>query len=70
MTQGFVAWLLLAVLSLTGCQQKSEIDKCVEALVVQQCVDADNKKKCISDMRDVLGGDLRLHCLKAKLGKE
>jgi hypothetical protein len=61
---------IILCLGLAGCQQKSEIDKCVEALVVQQCVDADNKRKCISDMRDVLGGDLRLHCLKAQSGKE
>ena len=62
--------LIHTALALTGCKQQSEIDKCVEAFVVQTCVDAVNKKKCISDMRDEIGGNLRLHCLKAQSGKE
>ena len=70
MTKGVAIGLLLAGLALAGCQQQSEIDKCVEAFVVQTCVDAVNKKKCIRDMRDELGGNLRLHCLKAQSGKE
>ena len=69
MTQGFVAWLLLAVLSLTGCQQKSEIDKCVEALVVQECMNSDDKKNCVNGLKDALGGLFRLECLKAQSGK-
>ena len=39
---------ILLVVGLAGCQQKSEIDKCVEAFVVQTCVDAVNKKSALA----------------------
>ncbi len=45
--------LLMSALILIGCQQKSEIDKCVEALVKQS----------------VEEGGARLMCLKAQSGK-
>jgi hypothetical protein len=44
MTKLQVLWLLGTALALTGCQQQSEIDKCVEALVVSECMSIDDKK--------------------------
>ena len=70
MTKLQVAWLLGTALALTGCQQQSEIDKCVEALVVSECMSVDDKKKCVNDMKEALGGLYRLQCLKAQAGKE
>ena len=51
MTKLQIAWVLGTALTLTGCQQKSEIDKCVEALVVSECMSIDDKKKCVNDMK-------------------
>lgn len=45
--------LILLVVGLAGCQQKSEIDKCVEAL----------------EKQGVAEGGARLMCLKAQSGK-
>jgi hypothetical protein len=67
MTQGFVGWLLLAVLSLTGCQQKTEIDKCVEAHAISACDSGHNG--CIKSVSETMGGKWRLECLKAQSGK-
>ncbi len=61
--------LILLVVGLAGCQQQSEIDKCVEALVVSECMSIDDKKKCVNDMKEALGGLYRLRCLKAQSGK-
>lgn len=67
MTQGFVAWLLLVVLSLTGCQQKTEIDKCVEAHAISAC--QSGHTDCIKSVSETMGGKWRLECLKAQSGK-
>jgi hypothetical protein len=60
--------LILMLLFLAGCQ--SEIDKCVAAIAAQGCVNASNKKFCTEDLTEALGGDYRMHCLKAQAGKE
>jgi hypothetical protein len=60
--------LSLMLLWLAGCQQKSEIDKCVEALILQVCGDKDSE--CLKTGNTVLGGKYRLQCLKAQAGKE
>ena len=60
--------LSLMLLWMAGCQQKSEIDKCVEALILQVCGDKDSE--CLKTGNTVLGGKYRLQCLKAQAGKE
>lgn len=70
MTKLQVTWLLGTALALAGCQQQSEIDKCVEALVVSECMSLDDKKKCVNDMKEALGGLYRLQCLKAQAGNK
>jgi hypothetical protein len=60
--------LSLMLLWFTGCQQKSEVDKCVEALILQVCGDKD--PECLKNGNTVLGGKYRLQCLKAQAGKE
>ena len=70
MTKLQVAWLLGTALALTGCQQQSEIDKCVEALVVSECMNSDDKKNCVNGLKDALGGLFRLECLKAQAGNK
>ena len=73
--------ILLLVLGLAGCQQKSEIDKCVEAQVLQFCVDTRvdskpfyaamgiTKEECLQQATETQGGALRDRCLKAQAGK-
>jgi hypothetical protein len=73
--------ITLLVLGLAGCQQKSEIDKCVEAPVLQFCVDTRvdskpfyaaigiTKEECLQQATETQGGALRDRCLKAKAGK-
>ena len=60
--------LILLVLGLAGCQQKSEVDKCVEAQIVSICKSGDTD--CITELTKTLGGKFRLECLKAQAGKE
>lgn len=71
--------LFVCVLTLMGCQ--SEIDKCVDAKIVQLCAphfpDAkypENENigndKCGDFSRKAVGGSLREECLKARAGKE
>jgi hypothetical protein len=73
--------ILLLVMGLAGCQQKSEIDKCVEAQVLQFCVDTRidsrpfyfvmgiTKEECLQQATETQGGALRERCLKAQAGK-
>lgn len=64
--------LFLIGLLVVGCQQKSEIDKCVEAKVVQFCSqfqDKDFPRGCLKEMNISIGGDYRVECLKAQVGK-
>jgi hypothetical protein len=84
MTKLQVAWLLGTALALAGCQQKSVIDKCVEAQAVEACnslTKTDNKpqplykvnyqseSQCVQDYIKSLGGSFQLLCLKAQSGK-
>jgi hypothetical protein len=82
MTKLQVAWLLGTVLALTGCQQKSVIDKCVESMATQICnqsmgtnfeafykVQNKSESQCVQDLVKIKGGDWQLECLKAQSGK-
>jgi hypothetical protein len=72
--------LILLVVGLAGCQQKSEIDKCVEALLLHACKNAPdsgkedpsfpkwNSKTCKESMGLELGANYRLQCMKAQAG--
>lgn len=76
--------LILMFICLAGCQPKSEIDKCVEANIVEMCTNVfktsvhpeneimflDTKEQCGSVMRKKFGGSLREKCLRAQAGKE
>ena len=75
--------LILLVVGLVGCQQKSVIDKCVEAQALALCnkpmgtnfeafykVQDKSESQCIQDLIKVKGGDWQLQCLKAQAGKE
>ena len=59
--------LILLVFGLTGCQQKTEIDKCVEAHAVSAC--QSGHTDCIKSVSETMGGKWRLECLKAQSGK-
>jgi hypothetical protein len=67
MTKLQIAWVLGTALTLTGCQQKSEIDKCVEAHAISACQSGHND--CIKSVSETMGGKWRLECLKAQSGK-
>jgi len=84
MTKLQVTWLFGTALVLTGCQQKSDIDKCVEAQIIEACnslTETDNKtqplykvnyqsdSQCVQDFTKSLGGSYQLLCLKAQSGK-
>lgn len=83
MTKLQVIWLLGALLALTGCQQKSVIDKCVESMATQICnkpmgtnfevfykVQNKSESQCVQDLIKIKGGDWQLECLKAQSGKQ
>jgi hypothetical protein len=72
--------LFLAVLFITGCQQKSVIDKCVEAQAIALCnkviggesnyqLQRSTESKCIQESIKANGGNWQLQCLKAQSGK-
>ena len=78
MTKMQVVWLLVTALALTGCQQKSDIDKCIEA-------HWEHHKILLKNLESKLGMgdtpmpketelkhklDYRMKCLKAQAGKE
>ena len=82
MTKGVAIALLLAGLALAGCQQKSVIDKCVEAQALALCnkpmgtnfeafykVQNKSESECVQDLVKIKGGDWQLECLKAQSGK-
>ena len=73
--------LILMLLCLTACQQKSEIDKCVEAMTLSYCVSypttpgkeknpASDRNDCIKEITESDGAKFRLQCLRAQAGKE
>jgi hypothetical protein len=67
-----------------GCQPKSEVDKCVEAKVVELCAKLfpneaqpenrnmylDSKEKCGDVFKKTSGGSLREECLRAQAGNK
>lgn len=57
--------LILLVVGLAGCQQQSEIDKCVEGQVISTCV---GDKDCIKKVKPLIEGESRLKCLEAQAG--
>ena len=72
--------IVLLLLSLTGCQQKTEVDKCVEAKLLHACRNAPNlgnedpsspkwnSKTCKESMERELSANYRLQCMKAQAG--
>ena len=56
--------LSLMLLCFAGCQQKSEVDKCVEA-IVKADTDSKTTPKDLADIE----ADSRIDCLKAQSGK-
>ena len=78
--------LILFVVGLAGCQQKSVIDKCVEAQSIALChklvpisekksepfykVGGGSEEECIQKMIKIEGGKWHMQCLKAQAGKE
>lgn len=69
-----------AVVALAGCQQKSNIDKCVEAQAISLCnrligteplykLQQASESKCVQESVRANGGDWQLQCLKAQSGK-
>ena len=75
--------LILLVVGLAGCQQKSVIDKCVESMATQICnkamgsnfevfykVQNKSESQCVQDLIKIKGGDWQLECLKAQSGKQ
>ena len=72
--------LILLVVGLVGCQQKSEIDKCVDALALHACSRVSttkgkenpnfDRKDCTEMVVIDYGADYRLQCLKAQAGKD
>ncbi len=72
--------LILLAVGLTGCQQKSVIDKCVEAQAIALCnkviggesnyqLQQSTESKCIQESIKANGGNWQLQCLKAQSGK-
>jgi hypothetical protein len=75
--------IVLCLLGLAGCQQTSEVDKCVEAQAISYCNkwmhSPDNKQfyevlgkgraGCTKHLIRNSGGEFRLACLRAQSGK-
>ena len=72
--------VFVTVVALTGCQQKSDIDKCVEAQAITLCnrlisteslykLQQASESKCVQESIKANGGDWQLQCLKAQSGK-
>ena len=73
--------LILLFVGLAGCQQKTEIDKCVEAQAISWCnntienkplykLQNNSETQCIQDIIKSSGGRWQLLCLKAQSGKD
>jgi len=72
--------LILMALLITGCQPKSEVDKCVEAIALSFCASVPptlgkenpttNRSDCIKETTENFGAKFRLQCLRAQAGKE
>ena len=75
-----LATVVFLVAALTGCQQKSDTDKCVEAQALALCnkligteplykLQQASEHKCVQESIKANGGDWQLQCLKAQSGK-
>jgi hypothetical protein len=73
--------IVLYLLGLAGCQQTSEIDKCVEAQAISACnsvlgdepfykVMGMSEAGCTKDLIKDEGAKWRLECLRAQAGKK
>ena len=64
--------LILMALLITGCQPKSEVDKCVEAILDSKCIDTNSgaTKRCKENLNSYLGAEYRMKCMRAQAGKE
>lgn len=73
--------LIFLIMGLTACQQKSDIDKCVEAQAVQICnkpmgsdfealykVQGKSESDCVNNFIKLRGGNWQMECLKAQAG--
>ena len=80
MKKNLVAVVFFTVVALTGCQQKSDIDKCVEAQAISLCnrligteplykLQQASESKCAQESIKANGGDWQLQCLKAQSSK-
>ena len=80
MIKNLATAVLLAVIALAGCQQKSVVDKCVEAQAIALCnrligaeplykLQQASETQCIKESVKANGGDWQLQCLKAQSGK-
>lgn len=74
------ALVLLTVVALAGCQQKSVIDKCVDAQATSWCnstigdisvykLQNQSESQCTQEIIKTSGGKWQLECLKAQSGK-
>jgi len=65
---------ILIFFAITGCQGKSEIDKCVEAKVISECTKGTNginiSPLCKETIQNAAGGIFRESCLKAQANKD
>ena len=72
--------LILLLVGLAGCQQKSVIDKCVESQATSFCnisieakplykLQSQSENQCIKETIKTDGGKWQLECLKAQSGK-
>ena len=62
--------LSLMLLWFAGCQQKSEIDKCVEAHINRICNDVQGERGCREYTATNHEPQYREQCLRAQAGKE
>ena len=80
MKKNLVAVVFFTVVASTGCQQKSDIDKCVEAQAISLCnrligteplykLQQASESKCAQESIKANGGDWQLQCLRAQSGK-
>lgn len=75
-----LAIAVFVVVALTGCQQQSDIDKCVEAQAISFCnstigdkklykLQNESESQCKQAIIKTSGGRWQLECLKAQSGK-
>jgi len=60
---------LTLLLLFVGCYPKSEVDKCVEAILESNCIDSGEIKRCKKELSSYLGDEYRMRCMRAQAGK-